>query len=184
MARTEGFVKAKKDLQLIGEQLEVGMKGVGRRGTRSMSNDAKKEIMAPNVYGASTLATGALHDSVGTRSESDGHHHEFATVATSPTARLTEFGTGVYNTETDPAKSFRAPSFTPRLRRNIQAWIVIKGIRSRRYPNATAEELSFAIARQIAQFGTRQYAFMRPAYRRNERDIKMQTRAVFRKVLR
>jgi hypothetical protein len=105
---------------------------------------------------------------------------------TMPYAKYVEYGTGIFNTESDPLKNYEAPGFpSEEMIGRIRQWIILKGItaenRELQRVNLIEEQenLAFAIASQIATYGNRPHRFMRPAYRkRRDRIVQGTTRTV------
>ncbi len=100
-------------------------------------------------------------------------------VSTMPYSGFVEYGTGSYNTQRDPFKSFKSPDPAPPIG-PIRQWVIRKGITAKKdalrtrtdeqFANdvplliAEQENLARAIADLIGALGNRSHPFMRPAF--------------------
>ena len=132
----------------------------------SVEISQKAEIKRPKPRGggitANNVASGTLLASF--RQPPPEHHHPWGTrhrlFNHAPHAQLVEFGTGVYNGWQNAIHSyygvhrvFKAPRYGERLVRNIEAWMVQRGISS--FGELTRRETAQEIARGISVRGTR-----------------------------
>lgn len=181
MAKARGFSEAKRDISGLADALEDDMNTVGRGGASDIKSAARKQLNSTNQFGSTTTLSGSLERSIGEDESHNyqSHEHSHLVIADAPHGPYVEFGTGDYNLAQRADRNFSSPSFSPRLRKNIKAWIIIRGI-TPRSPDMSIDELSWVIAQSIAEHGTRRQAFMKPAYYENRRKIMRKAKSAVR----